>query len=195
MSARLEAVDETRQRITEATVRLHEKIGPAATTVSAIAEEAGVTRLTVYRHFPDDVALIGACSAHWAAQHPAPDAQTWEDVADPVERLERALGEMYGWWVTAAPMMTKIMRDLDAMPVSIRAALEQEEAGRVAVLVRPFRARGAALRRLRAAVAHALRLSTWQSLCVDGGLSHDEAVRLMTAAVLEAAAPARQRTR
>lgn len=195
MRARLEAVDETRQRITEATVRLHEKLGPAATTVSAIAEEAGVTRLTVYRHFPDDAALIGACSAHWAARHPAPDVHDWEAVDEPVGRLERALRETYDWWVTAAPMMTKILRDLDEMPSFVRAGVLEEEARRVTVLVRPFRARGAARRRLRAAAAHALRLSTWQSLCVDGGLSLDEAVRLMTAAVLEAAEPTRQRTR
>ena len=72
MRARQESVEQTRLRITEATMHLHETLGPAATTVSAIAEEAGVTRLTVYRHFPDDEALFAACSAHWRELHPRP---------------------------------------------------------------------------------------------------------------------------
>jgi AcrR family transcriptional regulator len=191
MSARLEAVDETRLRITEATVRLHERVGPAATTVSAVAEEAGVTRLTVYRHFPDDEALVGACSAHWAAGHPAPGVEGWEEVDDPVARVERALRETYDWWVGAAPMMSKIMRDLDTMPPFVADRLASDEATRVAALAGPFKARGAASRRVRAALAHALRLSTWQSLCADGGLTRDEAVRLMTATVRAATAPPR----
>jgi hypothetical protein len=112
-------------------------------------------------------------------------------VADPVDRLQLALRETYDWWVTAAPMMTKIMRDLDAMPGFVRAAIEEEERVRVAVLARPFRARGAALGRLRAALSHALALASWQSLCGAGGMSHEEAVRVMTAAVLAARAPAR----
>lgn len=191
MTARLEAVDETRQRITEATVRLHERVGPAATTVSGIAEEAGVTRLTVYRHFPDDDALVGACSAHWSARHPAPDVQLWLQVVDPVDRLRLALHETYEWWADAAPMMSKILRDLDVMPSFVRETVERKDAVRVDALVGPFKARGARARRLRAVVSHALRLSTWQSLCGDGGLSDGEAVRLMTATVLAAGQPTR----
>ena len=191
MQARLESVDETRQRITEATVRLHQEVGPAATTVSAIAEEAGVTRLTVYRHFPDDESLFGACSAHWRARFPRPDTRVWEEVADPARRLDIALRQTYDWWVTAAPMMSMIMRDLDVMPAATREAIEADEAGRVSLLVLPFAARGAARRRLRAAVTLALRLPTWQTLCRDGGLSHREAARLMTATAVTAAAPTR----
>ena len=87
MRVRQESVDETRLRITEATMRLHERIGPAATTVSAIADEAGVTRLTVYRHFPDERALFNACSSHYMAQHQLPDATAWRQIVDPEERL------------------------------------------------------------------------------------------------------------
>src|SRR3954466_361299 len=112
MRARKDAVDQTRTRITEATVRLHEDVGPAATTVSAIAELAGVTRLTVYRHFPDDGALIAACSAHWRSLHPAPDVVGWAALADPEERLRTALTQTYAWTRSAAPMLSKIYRDL-----------------------------------------------------------------------------------
>jgi hypothetical protein len=49
MDKRAQDVAATRQEIVEAAVRLHGSLGPAATTVSAVAQEAGVTRLTVYQ--------------------------------------------------------------------------------------------------------------------------------------------------
>jgi AcrR family transcriptional regulator len=190
MRARQENVEQTRLRITEATMRLHERIGPAATTVSAIAEEAGVTRLTVYRHFPDDAALVIACSGHWRALHPRPDSSRWTSIADPVERLRTALSETYSWAREAAPMVIKIHRDLDAMPAFVGELLAAEEQSRVDVLAKGFRAHGRHARRLHAALRHALHIHTWQSLCIDGGLDNDEAVELMVATVL-AAVPAR----
>lgn len=184
MRARQESVEQTRLRITEATMRLHERVGPAATTVSAIADEAGVTRLTVYRHFPDDPALVIACSGHWRALHPRPDSRRWASIGDPTQRLRTALSETYAWAHSAAPMMTKIYRDLDAMPAFVGEFLAQDEQSRVAVLATGFRARGRAARRLHAVLAHALHIRTWASLCVDGGLDDHEAIELMVAAVL-----------
>lgn len=188
MAARRDSIEQTRLRITEAAVRLHQEVGPAATTVSAIADQAGVTRLTVYRHFPDDEAIIASCSAHWRAEHPAPDPAEWAGVPDPTERLGRALRDTYAWWPSAAPMMRKVLRDLDRMPGFARENVERDEANRVRVLVRGLASTPAGRRRARAAVRHALALHTWQSLCVQGGLSRDEAVDLMTRLVLDAAA-------
>lgn len=193
MRARQESVEQTRLQITEATMRLHERVGPAATTVSAVAEEAGVTRLTVYRHFPDEVGLVAACSARWRKLHPRPDPTGWSEVTDPEERLRAALGSTYAWVRTAAPMMTKIYRDLDSMPVFVREFLADDERARVAVLATGFRARGRTARRLEAALAHALHVRTWESLCVAGGLSDAEAIDLMAATVLAATAPASRR--
>ena len=73
MKERARRKAETRERIVEATVALHTSIGPARTTISAVAERAGVERHTVYAHFPDDGSLLRACSAHWEARHPSPD--------------------------------------------------------------------------------------------------------------------------
>jgi AcrR family transcriptional regulator len=101
MRLRQESVERTRLSITEATMRLHESVGPAATTVSAIADEAGVTRLTVYRHFPDEAALVAACSGRWRQLHASPDPGGWAAIGDPVERLRVALGETYLWARTA----------------------------------------------------------------------------------------------
>jgi AcrR family transcriptional regulator len=186
MRARQSTVEETRLAITEATMRLHERVGPRATTVSAVAEEANVTRLTVYRHFPNDDALVVACSAHWSGLHPRPDPAAWARIHDPVARLRTALSEMYRWAETAAPMMTMIHRDVDVLPSFVGQYLAADERHRVAVLAVGFRARGRAAQRLRAALAHALRLSTWQSLCIDGGLTDSEATDVMVGAVLAA---------
>lgn len=183
MRVRQEGVAQTRLRITEATMRLHEQVGPAATTVSAIADLAGVTRLTVYRHFPDEESLVRGCSGHWRALHPRPDPAIWALIDDPERRLRTALSDTYTWARHAAPMMTKIHRDLHAMPEFVSEFLTQEQQSRVAILSQGFLATGRMARRLRAALAHALDFRTWHSLCVVGGLRDDEAIQLMLAIV------------
>src|SRR3954447_2484557 len=87
---RAELEEETRRRITETAVELHGTVGPARTSISAIAERAGVRRSTVYRHFPDEEALFHACSSHWANANPLPDPAPWEAIDDPDERLRTA---------------------------------------------------------------------------------------------------------
>ena len=162
-------------------MRLHERVGPAATTVSAIAEEAGVTRLTVYRHFPDEDGLVSACAHHWGSLHPRPDVMAWRGVQDPAERLELALTETYAWCRTAAPMMTKIYRDLDTMPAFVAEFLAEDERTRVTALADGF---GTSTRpQLAGVLAHALHIRTWESLCLNGALTDQQAVQVMTAAV------------
>lgn len=186
MRARKESVDQTRLRITAAAMGLHENIGPGATTVSAIADMAGVTRLTVYRHFPDDESIVRACSGHWRALHPEPDPAAWAAIADPVQRLRAALSDTYTWARHAEPMMSKVYRDLHLMPAFVTEALGQEQASHVATLTEGFRAPGRKSQLLRAALAHAVDFRTWYSLCVLGGLRQDEAVELMLATVAAA---------
>ena len=193
MGARNSAVEETRLAITEATMRLHERVGPRATTVSAIAEEAQVTRLTVYKHFPDNAALVVACSTHWRSLHPRPDVTAWLKISDPVARLRTALRETYEWAATAAPMMTMIYRDVDSMPGFVAEFLAADELARVGALVRGFRASGRRARRLEASIGHALRVTTWQSLCSVGGLTDAEALDVMVGAVLVAAQTSERR--
>src|SRR5664280_3595678 len=81
LRARAAGMDRTRERITRAAVELHGTIGPAATTMSAVAELAGVTRATLYRHFPNEAALFTACSADWLAANPRPDPADWATIA------------------------------------------------------------------------------------------------------------------
>src|ERR1041384_1123387 len=87
---RAEHEAETRRHITEAAVALHGTVGPARTSISAIAERAGVRRSTVYRHFPDEAALFAACSSHWRAANPPPDPHAWAAIDDPAKRTQTA---------------------------------------------------------------------------------------------------------
>ena len=115
--ARAVQEEATRRRVIDAAIELHGTVGPARTTISAIAEQAGVRRATVYRHFPDERALMLGCSGTWAERNPVPDPTLWAAIADPAERVEAALGELYGWYEQVEPMLSRVLRDEDAMPV------------------------------------------------------------------------------
>ncbi len=180
MSKRAEDVDETRQRIIEATVHLHTTIGPASTTISGIAEKAGVTRLTVYRHFPTTDELFGACGALWMSRHPRPDPATWMKIKTPKQRARRALVELYSWFNENADDQFTLRRDVDAMPAWAAASMRNTDAQAADALVAGTEHRGAARRRLRAAAGHAVTYETWRSLVIDQGLGIDEAAELMT---------------
>ena len=109
---------QTRQRIVEAAVDLHTSVGPARTTISGIAERAGVERHTVYAHFPDDRTLFRACSEHWEARHPLPDLETLAEIEDPVRRLRRALGELYEWYESVEADLALFVRDASVVPAN-----------------------------------------------------------------------------
>jgi AcrR family transcriptional regulator len=179
---RADAMQDTRRRIAEAAMELHGSVGPARTTVSAVAERAGVQRHTVYRHFPTEDDLFAACSAHFAELHPRPDVAAWEAIEDPAERLGTALDQLYAWYEQTATMFNNIFRDEDLVEAigpnlqRLRDYLDE------AVLVL---AAGLPRRKVvRAAIRHAIDLRTWQSLAGHGGLSRPEAVGLMTAMIL-----------
>src|SRR6476469_11211214 len=101
----------TRRRSVEATAALHEEVGPARTTVTEIARRAGVQRLTVYSHFPEDRELFAACSAHVVAANPPPDPRAWAAEPDPARRLRRALREIHAWYAAGEPMFTRLEAD------------------------------------------------------------------------------------
>lgn len=178
MSKRAERIDETRQRIVEAAVHLHGSIGPAATTIAGIAEQANVTRLTVYRHFPDDRALFDACSAHWLAQQTLPDPDSWTEISDPAQRLRAGLADLYRFYRGGESMLTLVYRDRAALPDAHRQALDDQDDLHTTILLEAFP--GAKGKRLRAVVAHAVSFWTWRSLCVTQGLSDQDAVEAMT---------------
>ena len=179
LKRRAERQAQTRQRIVEATVGLHTTVGPARTTISAVAERAGVQRHTVYAHFPDDGSLFDACSAHWREQNPFPDSAAWLTRADPRERLRAALEDVYAWYEKVQPALELFARDAEVVPDDLRARNEQRRLELRDTLARSFGRR----RQVRAAIGHALEFETWRSLVRRQGLSRRQAVDAMLALV------------
>ena len=177
MRARATAMDRTRERITRAAVGLHGTIGPAATTMSAVAELAGVTRATLYRHFPNEVALFTACSTDWLAANPRPDPAGWAAVADPVRRLGAALAELYAYYRSTEQMRSNLLRDIDVIPERFRPGIVGFPPTTIQVLEVGWPGLpGAHLR--HAAIGHAVAFETWRSLAKEG-LADEEAAELM----------------
>jgi AcrR family transcriptional regulator len=178
---RAESQGDTRRRIVEATVELHETLGPGRTTISAIAEAARVQRLTVYRHFADERALFEACSAHWSAANPAPDPAVWATIADPAVRLRTALQEIYAFFRATEGMMANLLRDLPESPALQEAAepfLRYWETVRE-VLDRGWPPPGRRRQLTRAVIGHAITFDTWRSLARQQGLDDGAAAELM----------------
>jgi AcrR family transcriptional regulator len=191
---RAEREEKTRERITQAAVKLHGSVGPARTTVSGVAREAGVQRATVYRHFPTEESLFDACTAHYWARHPLPDPASWAAIRDPGTRLRHALREMYAFFDEVEPMLENTARDAARVPAM--ATARERFLGYLDAVIDAIAAgrheRGAARRRMHAALGHAVSFPTWQSLVRSQGLDEGEAVAVM-AAMVEAAGSARPR--
>ncbi len=175
---RAETAAETRRRIIDATIELHRTLGPRQTTVAEIARQAGVGRVTVYKHFPDDAALVMASQSQWLAQHPPPDAGQWAMILDPDARLRVALRELYLWYADTEPMTGNVLREGAAMPsftavysllrVHIREGAEILAAGRVSDPQWTL-----------ATLNVVQSYDTWRVLVHDMGLTLGEAVELV----------------
>ncbi len=189
MRRRAELVDETRLRITEAAVRLHTTIGPSRTSISTVALEAGVTRLTVYRHFADLDELFDACRRHWYVQNPPPDSAAWKGIPSLELRARRAFSELYGWFGQHGGELFPIYRDMASMPRSTQEQIRDEWVAVADDLVDGVAVAAGSRRRLRAVAGHLLSLMTWRSLVVGQGLSPEEAVDVAVRLLCAAACP------
>jgi AcrR family transcriptional regulator len=182
LKKRAEEMAETHLRITKAAIELHETRGPSRTTMSAVAERAGVERRTLYRHFPTEADLFAACSTHYFAANPWPDLDTWRGIRDPQQRLERALHELYAYYERTAPMYRNVLRDAELVDVARDAVAPLhtylEDAADVLAIGHPVRGRRRHL--LDGALRHALAFSTWQSLTA-AGITRADATTLVTA--------------
>ena len=181
LKQRAESQEQTRQRITEATAELHGTVGPAHTTISAVARRAGVQRATVYRHFADERALFAACSAHWNSQHVPPDPGPWAAIEDPEERLRIGLGALYGWYRDGEPMLHNLLRDEQAVAV-LREELLPPFHGYLAAIADLLRAGRDGGDRTAAALGHAVSFGAWRDL-KQRGLTDADIVALMAGLV------------
>jgi AcrR family transcriptional regulator len=192
--ARARNVRRTRQRIVEAAMGLHTSVGPARTTVSAIAERAGVQRHTVYAHFPDEASIFRACTGHWMSLNPLPDHERWAAIEPFEDRVETAIDEVSAYWERTADDLTPVLADVGKV-----AAMDEAAAfwagltdAWIASAVGGHRLRGRRRTRLETALRHALAMETWRSLTAPGGMTRAEAVRLMSGFVRLAAEPPRR---
>lgn len=187
LKRRAEAMAETRRRIAVATAQLHEEVGPARTTVSEIARRAGVGRLTVYNHFPDEADLFAACQQHFLAEHPPPDLLALATTAeDPDARTLAVLEALYAYYRETRGMVGNVERDAPTIPALSELVARGRGAllGSVAdALMRGRRLRGRRAARVRAALALALSFQTWDTLAGRGGLADRDAACVAAGAV------------
>jgi AcrR family transcriptional regulator len=181
LKKRAQRQEATRRRIVEAAVDLHGTVGPARTSVSAIAERAGVQRHTYYRHFPEERSLFLACSGLYAERNPMPDPEPWRAIADPETRLRRGLGELYEYYERNEPMLSNVTRDADVHPLT--AEIAALRSGPALARIREVLANGRRSKRMLALLDVAIAFPTWRTLTREGGLDRREAVKTMVAAV------------
>lgn len=184
LKARAARQAETRERIVQATVELHREVGPARTTVAEIARRAGVQRLTVYNHFPDDGQLLAACQGHWLRAHPPPDPGPALALAKPQDRLRAVLASLYAWYRETEPMASSVRRDRALVPALdslLAASMDIRVTELTGALTAGFARKGRAAKRTGAAVALALDFWTWHRLSREG-LGDEEAAELMAGA-------------
>jgi AcrR family transcriptional regulator len=176
LGRRAEQQAETRQRIAEAALELHSTIGPARTTLSMVAERAGVQRHTLYAHFPDERSLFRACTGLSAERDPLPDAEPWRAIADPGERLRVGLRTLYDWYERNAALVGNVLRDVELHPLA-REANEQWAVPAMATYAEVLGARLTAQQ--QALLPLALSYYTWRTLTGQSGLKQDAAVAAM----------------
>ncbi len=180
LKRRAQRQEETRRRIVEAALELHRTLGPAETSLAAIAALAGVQRHTLHRHFPDQEALFTACTSHFLSQHPPPDTASWPEIPDPARRLRHGLAELFADYDANREMIDRVLRDSEKVPVGggfarLQAAAEALGEGWGEGIVDD----GRRLAALRLATSFAC----WRTLVRDAGLGSDQAAGLMATLV------------
>ena len=170
----------TRRRIVEAAVDLHSSVGPALTTISMVAERAGVQRHTLYAHFPDERSLFRACSGLALERDPLPEAEAWRAIKDRRERLRVGLRAVYDWYARNADMAACVLRDAE-----YHALTREMTALRFGPSMAAYHeVLGAKLSVQQRAVLHlALGFFTWQEPVRETGLQQDAAVKAMVQAM------------
>jgi AcrR family transcriptional regulator len=170
--------EQTRARIVDALIELHESVGAARTTVTEVAQRAGVNRMTVYKHFPTEGDLVTACTSHWLELNPPPEVEAWAAIGDSDERLDAALVELYAYYRRTQTMWTTAYRDaalVESLGAIMDAAWFAFLDRAVDVLAAGRGLRGRRRQRLLGALRLAVDFPTWQTLTSSGLRDHDAA--------------------
>ena len=187
LQARAERQQDTRERIVKAAVELHATVGPARTSLSAVAERAGVSRPTIYAYFPDRPTLFAACSEAAMTADPWPDPRSWGEIADPVARLHQALNELYAYYRRNERLTSNILRDLDFLPQVPGRSLDAGQIAMRTALSEGWQVADDRQELLLAALDHVVDFQAWRSLAHPHALDDDQVIELMAALVVAAA--------
>ena len=124
MGVRADAVARTREAIVDAARGLHAERGLAATSWEDIAERAGVSTATVYRHFPSLAELVPACARSvfdliepLTLEQASATFGALDRATDRFEQLVRYSAHCYGagaGWLHAAHRERDFVPELDA---------------------------------------------------------------------------------
>lgn len=180
LKRRAEQQAQTRLRIVEAAVELHGSVGPARTSLSMVAERAGVQRNTFYAHFPDERSLLQACSSLFMERNPPPDAADWRHLAEGPARLRSGLTSVYGWFARTADVTSCVLRDAEHHAPT-REVAELRLGPTIAAWHEVL---GAGLTDAQRALLHlALGFHSWRALIREAGLDAGAAADLMVTAI------------
>jgi AcrR family transcriptional regulator len=177
---RVESAQSTRQAIIEAAVQMH---GEGITTLSAVAEEAGVSLPTLTKYFPTREDLFDACTSHVAQILEFPSPETFTAIPNMGERLRRVVQEVFHLHEQIFGQLWTGYKLEDESPVLARTNAQTEAL--IATLAdtlcydHAVGDRDAATRFVRAAL-HPL---TYRALRLKNGLSFEDAVNNMTLAL------------
>lgn len=188
LKQRAEGQNQTRQKIVDATIQLHQSKGLAATSVNDIAERAQVSKVTVYRHFPDEQTLVNACSGQYFQRHPFPDPESWRQIKNPLDRFRHGLHETYAYHRATEPMIASVLAEARNLPVMEPYHEQWQRA--VDTLAAAWPERNRETTSLKAALALALSFDTWRLLIRSHHITDDEAIDLMMRLVCDCRANA-----
>ena len=188
MRQRAARQDDVRRRIVDAAVVLKQTRRSGEISMAEVAEQAGVGRVTVYRHFRDLDALKQASSQRYFAQNPPPDPSRWAAIANPHDRLRAGLAEAHAYHRQTERMIPKIQAD--GAEAQVRDPYKRLWKAGGGVLAAPFGLTGEAALRLRAAIDLGLTFEAWRLLVHEQGLNDDQALDLVLRLCFAAAAAA-----
>lgn len=115
MDRRRAGVEETRQRILEATLALHSQFGIFGTSWKDIAKRADVSVATVYKHFPSLDELVPACGAMVNELVDPPSIQDAPEIFSGTvslqDRLARLISTLFDFYQRGEPYLEVDIRE------------------------------------------------------------------------------------
>ena len=178
MDRRSATVDETRRRIVEATMALHDEQGILATSMQDIAARADVALGTVYRHFPTIEDLVPACGGRNFELNPPPNRAVFAGLPTRAERARALIAAYYAHYALHPRMFEIGMAEAEKLP-ALAAFMDDGKAHLLRLVTEAIAPTPSGADAFKLAVA-LCSFSSWQAL-TQAGFSSDAAAALASA--------------